>query len=335
MIRSSRTAVRTLLFTLVASAVYLDYWEYSREFKTSPDMYLDIVQGTAAAPQQYRVLVVRTAWFLHQHVHLGMRHAFALIDLLTGLLACFVLLHLLERSKPFLRATAVAQTFAYTAFLFLCGYHLLWLTWFQRPETLPTAALIALMLLLFRQMPRSAAGYTVFAVAAMVLSITQALVRADVSFCIFLGLAVAALLAKGQTLPQPRAFLVPLALICAGAAGGVQWFMMHHVYPDATYRGIAVIQLFRNLEPYSIPPFALFILPTLWTMVVAIRRWRSVDPQLLTMLFAACLFLPLWTTVGRIQEVRIFLPFALALMPLTVACALDAFGMTAPGEPSA
>jgi hypothetical protein len=36
-------------------------------------------------------------------------------------------------------------------------------------------------------------------------------------------------------------------------------------------------------------------------------------------------FLAMWVTVGRIKEVRIFLPFALALAPLTAELAMQCF----------
>jgi len=39
----------------------------------------------------------------------------------------------------------------------------------------------------------------------------------------------------------------------------------------------------------------------------------------------ALIFLGMWVTVGRIEEVRIFLPFALALVPLTIEIALQQF----------
>jgi hypothetical protein len=38
--------------------------------------------------------------------------------------------------------------------------------------------------------------------------------------------------------------------------------------------------------------------------------------------------------VGRIEEVRIFLPFAVALIPLTCACAMERF-VSAPGAQEA
>ena len=43
------------------------------------------------------------------------------------------------------------------------------------------------------------------------------------------------------------------------------------------------------------------------------------------MLAAAAIFLGMWVTAGKIDEVRIFLPFALALAPLTVDVAMQRF----------
>ena len=45
----------------------------------------------------------------------------------------------------------------------------------------------------------------------------------------------------------------------------------------------------------------------------------------IAMLTGALIFLGMWVTVGRIEEVRIFLPFALALVPLTIEIALQQF----------
>jgi hypothetical protein len=51
--------------------------------------------------------------------------------------------------------------------------------------------------------------------------------------------------------------------------------------------------------------------------LVVSKRYRPgmVTAMLLT---SALLYLPLWATVGLLDEVRIFLPFAFALMPATV-----------------
>ncbi len=43
------------------------------------------------------------------------------------------------------------------------------------------------------------------------------------------------------------------------------------------------------------------------------------------MFTAAIIFLGMWVVVGRLGEVRIFMPFALALAPLTVELAVQRF----------
>jgi hypothetical protein len=43
------------------------------------------------------------------------------------------------------------------------------------------------------------------------------------------------------------------------------------------------------------------------------------------MFAGAVIFMGMWLLVGRIKEVRIFLPFALALAPLTVELAMQRF----------
>jgi hypothetical protein len=42
-------------------------------------------------------------------------------------------------------------------------------------------------------------------------------------------------------------------------------------------------------------------------------------------LAGALIYLGMWLVVGRVKEVRIFLPFALALTPLTVELAMQRF----------
>ena len=323
--RPLRSAVRVLLLSLIACACFLNYWEYSRQFHSHPDAFLDIVQGAADAPQQYRVLVVRGAWFVHQHAHLGMRHAFTLFDFVGAVIAGLALLSVVERSERFLASDFAERCFAYAAFLFLFAYDLVWLEWYQRPETLPTACFVALMLLLIHWPPKGAAGLAGIAACALLLSLLQALTRADVAACFFAGVFLAALLPFGKRLPAPRGFLAGLALVAAGLAVAVQWVMIHLVYPHATYGSTAVFQLLLNLNVTSILPFLLFLVPVIATGWAVLRGAAALDDApSLALGLGALIFLPLWCAVGRIAEVRIFLPFALALIPLSVSCALGA-----------
>ena len=143
---SPRRTLTVFLLLAAFSTVFLDYWSYSRSFHAEPDIWASTLRGTTAAPEQYRVGVLKTAEFLTLHTPLAMRHALALIDLVALLIAMFVLRSLLTRSTTWRSASVAAQWFGAAAFVALLEYSLLWLTWYQRPETLSIAALLALSL---------------------------------------------------------------------------------------------------------------------------------------------------------------------------------------------
>jgi hypothetical protein len=51
--------------------------------------------------------------------------------------------------------------------------------------------------------------------------------------------------------------------------------------------------------------------------LIAAKKYRP-DAVTTMLLVSSLLYLPLWATVGLLDEVRIFLPFAFALIPATV-----------------
>jgi hypothetical protein len=231
------------------------------------------------------------------------------------------------------RASVTAQWFASAVFLFLMGYYLLWLDWFQRPETLPTTCFVVIMLALLSARARSVAALSGIALATLCVSLLQALTRADVAFCIYLGILLFTLSPAGLRLPAPRVFNATLAAAAALLAGATQWVMMHVVYPHATYGSTAVVQLEANLvQPLRLMAFAFFMAPVGATTWMLLRRRtartagaspEALDAPLLALFVGACLFFPIWIVLGKIDEVRIFLPFAVALIPLTVSLLLE------------
>jgi branched-subunit amino acid transport protein AzlD len=323
--QSPKNVVRALLVFLVASVCFLNYWQYNRQFQSEPDQYVGLINGTADAPQQYRVLIVRSAWFITQHVHhLGLRHAFGAFDMLAALISGWLLLLLIERSEAFQKRPAMEQWLAYAVFLFLIAYYLIWVDWYQRPETLPTACFVAIMLALLSWKPANSASLAAIAIGTLAIVLLQGLTRADVAFCFYLGVFIYACLPNNNPLPGPRYFHAALAAVAALFAVAIQWVMMHRVYPNATYGDTKVVQLKGNFtDPLSVLPFLLFVLPAAWTCWFVFRRRPATEAPWLALLLAAVVFVPLWSVVGRIQEARIFLPFAMALIPLTVACCLE------------
>jgi hypothetical protein len=101
-------------------------------------------------------------------------------------------------------------------------------------------------------------------------------------------------------------------------AAAVQAWLMRVKYPQARYGTVKLWQLWPNVHHASRwTPFVVFLLPLVWTAVEVARRRFTRDAASLALLAGAGLFAMLWVTIGKIDEVRIFLPLALGLAPLT------------------
>ena len=330
MTRGPKRVVSVLLTAIVLSTGYLDYWAYSQSFYKEPNIWMDVVWGTGSAPSQYRIGVVDTAYFLARHLHAGMRHTLALLDLISGMIAVFALFLVLQRSAVYRRAGVVAQWFGAASFIVLVQFYLAWLLWYQRPETLPTAAILSLALLLVAGSPggegESAIGMAGTVLGLLLLGVAQGFVRADVAFALHLGILLVCLTKAGRGFALPRGVQAGTSVVAMLLAVGIQYWLMKKVYPQTSYGDTPVLQFLLNLKsPQAYAPFLLFLLPAGWTGVMLSRRQYEVEPADLGMFTAAVIFLGMWVVVGRIAEVRIFMPFALALAPLTAELAMRRF----------
>lgn len=318
---------QVLLAFIVFAAVFLDYWSYSQQYYREPAGYTDVIQGTAPAPNQYRVGAVRVASFLAHHGHLGLRHTMTLLDGVSVAVAVFVLYGLLRRSAAYRAADNSLRWFGSAAFLVLVQFYLVWLTWYQRPETLPSAALVALALWVLTRRDFSGPGPLArWATPAglLLFSVAQSLVRADVAVALNLGILLISLTKLGSDMALSRMAMAATATIGIVVSGGLQLYLMHVVYPHASYGSTPVFQLVLNAtDRLRVFPFLIFLLPWAWTIGRLARRRDSPPGPAAALLAGSILFLFLWCVVGKIDEVRIFLPFALALAPLTVQAAMQ------------
>jgi hypothetical protein len=320
--------VSVLLIAIVLSAGYLDYWEYSQAFYKQPNIWRDVVSGTGNAPNQYRIGVIDTADFLARHLHVGMRHTLALLDVISGMIAVFALFLVLQRSAVYRQASEAAQWFGAASFVVLVQFYLAWLLWYQRPETLPTTAILALALVLLAiKLPLPEGVGTIGTVVGLLLlAVAQGFIRADVAFALHLGVLLACLRSAGKGFALPQRVQAGTSMVAMLLVLGIQYDLMKRMYPQANYGDTEVLQLFFNLKsPWGYLPFLLFLLPMGWTAVMLARRRYQAETASLGMFTAAVIFLGMWVMVGRIKEVRIFLPFALALAPLTVELAMQRF----------
>jgi len=324
---------RLMLAISVLSVCFLDFGAYRQVHLASPNAWMDIIRGTADAPQQYRVGVVGTAFWLSQHLALGMHYCLTLLDTASLLIAVMSLLRILERTEVYRDSRVELQWFGAAAFVVLVQYYLAWLFYLQRPETLPTAMLIALTLWLWQLDPVTGMRRGAIVVGLLGLALLQSLVRADIACLLNLGIFVATLTPLGKKLSLPRALAAATSLAAALAAGGVQLYLARVAYPDATYGRVKMWQLRPNLiHATRWPPFILFMLPVVWTIGQVVRRRFAGDAPGVALLAGAVAYAALWVTIGKIDEVRIFLPFALALAPLTVEMAVLRAGGTRAGK---
>jgi hypothetical protein len=342
-----RRPLSVLLVLGAATAVFLDYWEYSRSFHNEPDIWNSTLQGRTAAPEQYRMGVLKAADFLTHHSPLAMRHALALFDFIALLTAAFVLRSLLFRSRTWRSASIAAQWFGAAAFVLLLELSLAWLSWYQRPETLTIAALLALSLWLSTYRLPGPAGSILTALALILIALALGFIRADIAVTFNFGIALACLLPSlsqppksgwpihhaassrdewGTSETQPAFSRWPqffMSLAAALTAGATQLYVMHVLYPHATYGSSPVFELLLNYTDHiRIVPFVLFITPSAWAAWQVLRRRFTPSRPETGLLLGAALFTMLWCVLGKIDEVRIFLPFAFALAPLTVEAAM-------------
>jgi hypothetical protein len=313
-----------LLVVIVLTVGWLDYWSNSQASYRDPRMWMDVVEGTAHAPAQYRLGVIDTAYFLTRHTHLGLRHTLTLLDVIAAFIAVFVLFMMLRRSAVYREAGTAGQWFGAAGFVILVQFYLAWLLWYQRPETLATAAILALALMLLTVPLGRGAGVAV--IGFLILAAAQAFVRADVGFALHLGILLVCLTPIGRGFALSRRVQVSTSLVALLIVMGIQFWLMRRAFPHADYGGTKVVQLLVNLtSPRLWMPFLLFIGPFAWTLWTVVKRRYLADPADAAMLVGAVIFSGMWLVVGLMAEVRIFMPFALALTPLTTQIVMQQF----------
>ncbi len=258
--------VVTVLLSLVAlSSGYLDYWSYSQTFYRQPGIWLDVVSGSSSAPGQYRIAVIDTAYFLATHSHLAMRHTLALLDIVAAFITVFALFLVLRRSATYRESGLAVQWFGAVGLVVLIQYYLAWLTSYQRPETLPTAAILSLALVLLTvklPLPESTGRIVVIA-GLLLLTVTQGFVRADVAFALNVGILLVCFTPAGNGFTLPRGVQILTSVIGALLTVGIQYELMRRMYPNATYGNTPVGATFPQLE---VPPLRKFHSFFLWCL---------------------------------------------------------------------
>ena len=323
-----RRYTRILLLAIALGLCDQTYWLYSAVDRYQHGYWMPFVNGVGLAPEQYRIGVKLAAWWMVRHLGLGFRHGFALMDLIGTLTAVYLLYGLLERRPRVQAARLELKWFASAAFLALLSFYLAWVGSYFRPETLPTVGLTAVMLWLWSSWERMSSGTLrgVWIVIGLIAaSVLQAWIRADVVLALNAGMLLGYLLRKGAAGLQHRSWQILTALLCVGIGAATQLYIMKVKYPQASYGSTPIFMVRHDLkQPLMFPPFLCFMVPIAWTFV---QFWRNRfdrmrDKTDVGLVIGSALYMVLWTVFGKLDELRIFIPFALALIPLTVDLAL-------------
>jgi hypothetical protein len=307
------------------------YGLYNQTLKAVPDAWSDIVRGTANAPEQYRVGVVVPAYWLSRHVgwhgHMvRLSVVFWLFDVLGSCLAALLLYQLLLGTKVFRRASVVLQWFGSAAFAALTFYLVDWVIWYQRVATLPTAGIVAVMVWLWTpqgEAEASALEQTATASAFFLLAAVQSFIRADVALMVCAGVFLASAAGASPRLSLRRGAAMATAAATGLMVAAVQLYLVKFRYPQATYGDVPVVMLpHERLRAPIVATVLIFVSPFLWTLLRAVRRRYAGEGAGGVFLIAGVGYACLWLTFGRMDEVRIFLPMALAVVPVTVEFAM-------------
>jgi hypothetical protein len=304
------------VFLITGGYTFLDYWNYSRTFHLGGGEWEKLLAGRSFAPAQYRIGVLRTADLLARLTHTHLRHMFAVIDFVCLGLSMTLLLWLLSRAEIFRNAARLGRWLQASLALGCFLLYLLWSFWFQKPETHPTLLLLVLSAVAAQWRQRVPAVLTLIVLAA-----AGATVRADAMVAFHAGYLAACLLPQSRSLPLGRIAQGIASGLSIVAAVGVEYFIMHSMYPNAP-REVSAFQLVGNLETWSncfIEAVAFF--PWWITLAFALRRWRALDGWSAGLVIGSMVHFALYYTFGIAWEVRIFLPFAMTVVPLTVTLA--------------
>jgi hypothetical protein len=259
------------------------------------------------APETYRVAIPALGRLVVHSFHLSNAAAVAAaMDFWFAFFALYLLYRLLDTQS----ADTPNRPAAVGLFLaFLC-FPIMWVVPWMRIETVPTAFYLASALSLICQSARRAWCTWVL----LALTVWQGFVRFDVPFVLGVALVFVSLTKTGEVWFGSRLLSALRGMAMAFLAVMVQLYLQRVRYPNARYEPkVPIIKLGVNLEPHNLASLLLALLPVfLIAGVFLIKRPRLNAMDLLT-ITASALYLPLWLTVGLAAEVRIYVPFLMAL----------------------
>ncbi len=301
------------LFLIIGSYIFLSYWEYSRAYYLSPHDWTDLLAGKGAAPFQYRLGVLFPADAIGRMFpsRLPLRLTLTMMDfffLVAGLAASFGLL----AQTVLFRAARKQERFGMLALgLLLLTFYLLWTFWYHKPETI--GIFFCLASSLWIAAGRSRLPHALAGVLLVVLAVYAATVRADTIFAFHLGIMAACFLPGGAAMPLGRTTQCLSSAMAIVGTLGTEYYIKAVLYPHAPYES-GIFQLPHNLHPESLGVVLLALAPYGSTLWLAFRGWSALEGWERGLVIGSVVYFAIFFVVGRSNEVRIYLPFAMTLL---------------------
>jgi len=298
---------------IAASFTFLSDWRYGREYYQDPTGWTEFLKGHAEAPGQYRIGVLFPANFLSNLTHLPLRHMLSLVDGIFLFLALSILFFLMSGNDSYPGKSQGGRGTVHCLSFALLLYYMSWLFFYHKTETIANFACLAVAAALVAGKPRVPVPLAV--IALVLLSAYLGTVRADSGLALNVGIVAVALFPGGKNLPLGR-----LAQLAAGSIGvlavvGVEYYIRYFMFPHAPYPA-SVFQLLTNLTTF-VGVFCVVAALGPWFLVVrlAMRHWRRLEAWECALVVASTVEFIMFMVVAMSDEVRLFLPYCMALVP--------------------
>jgi hypothetical protein len=318
----SRRLRRFLVYStilIIGSYIFLSYWAYSKEFYAFPAEWSDLLAGRGTAPAQYRIGVVFVAGFLGKlsHGHLAIRHSLALVDLVFLGIGLPLTLVLIARTRFYRAASYPLQCTTHFVAILLMLFYLSWTFWYHKPETIANFGSLAIAAALLAEWRRITPP--VAALGLILISAYLGCVRADSGFSLNLGILLAALLPGESALRPGRGMKIVAGLAGLIAVVGVEYYIKHKMFPGNPFSD-PLFQLVRNLKsPLNLFCVIFALSPYFVVVRLAGKHWSRLEEWERALVIASVVEFAFFFIVAKVDEVRVFLPYAMALLPTSAA----------------
>lgn len=307
------------LSAIVISYTFFNSQRYRLDWLGDPNEWNLLLAGHGTAPAQYRLGVLFVAGFINHasHGHLAVRYCLVLLDFIflaiavSASFASFSASRLYSTAEP--AARAVMQCMAFAILL----YFMQWTFWYHKPETIANFALLAVAGFLLTG--RSKFPPLLLSAALILLSAYLGTIRADSSAALNAGLFLAAFLPSALRSPLGRTLQAVTGVLGAGVTIAVEFYIKHFLYPTNPFSDPLFVVL-RNLkDPSAIIDPLIALLPFLLFLYFVRSVWKSLEPWESALLVASLVEMAFFLIVAHTDEVRLYLPYTMVLIPTAAA----------------